>query len=231
MPFQSLVFFPLLFRWLSQILKRANYSLKVTKTMDEIGKEGMVKKREEIKRNIQSLEEKSKLTIEDLKRGLQFEIGGLHKTTADVLRSRSMLNILTDWNKIECPPPDDSKRLGKEAAERIASKVASELNKWERENRIIHSIKDKMIKKFKRDCDLLEDQITEIEGKTISFYLKHIERTGVFVISLIIFEKTQKFPINLFVSIYYCKLCACHALVSNVFSTLLCFLAVNVRYT
>jgi hypothetical protein len=42
--------------------------------------------------------------------------------------------------------------------------VASELNKWERENRIIHSIKDKMIKKFKRDCDLLEDQITEIEG-------------------------------------------------------------------
>jgi hypothetical protein len=72
---------------LSQILKRANYSLKVTKTMDEIGKEGMVKKREEIKRNMQALEEKSKLTIEDLKRGLQFEIGGLHKTTADVLRS------------------------------------------------------------------------------------------------------------------------------------------------
>jgi hypothetical protein len=54
--------------------------------------------------------------------------------------------------------------LAKEAAERIASKVASELNKWERENRIIHSIKDKMLKKFKRDCALLEDQITEIEG-------------------------------------------------------------------
>jgi hypothetical protein len=54
---------------LSQILKRANYSLKVTKTMDAIGKEGMVKKREEIKRNMQALEEKSKLTIADLKRG------------------------------------------------------------------------------------------------------------------------------------------------------------------
>jgi hypothetical protein len=40
---------------LSQILKRANYSLKVTKTMDEIGKEGMVKKREEIKRNMQGI--------------------------------------------------------------------------------------------------------------------------------------------------------------------------------
>jgi hypothetical protein len=48
-----------------------------------------VKKREEIKRNMQALEEKSKLTIADLKSGLQFEIGGLHKTTADVLRSRS----------------------------------------------------------------------------------------------------------------------------------------------
>ena len=132
--------------------------------MDAVGKEEMAKKMEEIKRNMVALEEKSKLTIEDLKKGLKYEIGGLHKTTADVLRSRSMLNVLTEWNKIECPPPDDSKKLAKEAAERIASKVASELNKWERENGIIHSIKDKMIKKFKRDCDLLEDQITEIEG-------------------------------------------------------------------
>ena len=132
--------------------------------MVAVGKEEMAKKMEEIKRNMVALEAKSKLTIEDLKKGLQYEIGELHKKTADVLRSRRMLNVLTDWNKIECPPPDDSKKLAKEAAERIASKVASELNKWERENRIIHSIKDNMIKKFKRDCALLEDQITEIEG-------------------------------------------------------------------
>lgn len=155
------------YRWLSQILKRANYSLKVSKTMDAIGKEDMAKKIEEIKRNMQALEAKSNQTIDDLKKGLQYEIGALHKTTADILRSRSMLNKLTDWNQIECPPPDDSKKLAKEAAERIASKVSSELNKWERENRIIHSLKDKMVKKFKRDCELLEDQITEIEGTLV----------------------------------------------------------------
>lgn len=160
--------FILNFRWLSQILKRANYSLKVSKTLDAVDKEEMTKKMDGIKRNMDALEAKSRQTIDDLRKGLQYEITDLHKTTADVLRSRNMLSTLTDWNQVECPPPDDSKKLAKEAAERIASKVAAELNRWEKEQRIIHSLKEKMIKKFKRDCELLEDQIITIEGK-VSF--------------------------------------------------------------
>ncbi|XP_071175960.1 tyrosine-protein kinase Fer-like [Mytilus edulis] len=155
------------YRWLSQILKRANYSLKVSKTLDAVDKEEMTKKMDGIKRNMDALEAKSRQTIDDLRKGLQYEITDLHKTTADVLRSRNMLSTLTDWNQVECPPPDDSKKLAKEAAERIASKVAAELNRWEKEQRIIHSLKEKMIKKFKRDCELLEDQIITIEGTLV----------------------------------------------------------------
>jgi hypothetical protein len=59
-------------------------------------------------------------TIEDLKKGLQFEISGLHRSTVEVLRSQIMLNLLTDWNEVDCPPPADSKKLAKDAAERIA---------------------------------------------------------------------------------------------------------------
>lgn len=156
--------------WLAQILKRANYTLKVSKTMAAVGKEDMKKTVADIERNMNSLVVKSKHTIEDLKKGLQFEISGLHRSTIEVLRSQSMLNLLTDWSDVDCPPPADSKKLAKQAAERITSRVSSALNKWERDNKIIKIIKDKMINKFKRDCELLEDQITEIEGRYHTSY-------------------------------------------------------------
>lgn len=138
--------------------------------MAAVGKEDMKKTVAGIERNMNSLVVKSKHTIEELKKGLQFEISGLHRSTVEVLRSQSMLNLLTDWNDVDCPPPADSKKLAKHAAERIASRVSSALNKWERENKIIRIIKDKMINKFKRDCELLEDQIIEIEGRYQTSY-------------------------------------------------------------
>jgi hypothetical protein len=55
-------------------------------------------------RNMKALVVKSKHTIEDLKKGLQFEISGLHRSTVEVLRSQIMLNLLTDWNEVDCPP-------------------------------------------------------------------------------------------------------------------------------
>lgn len=137
--------------------------------MDAVDKDEMVKKMEDIKRNMHALEVKSRQTIEDLRKGLQLEIGDIHKATADILRSQNMRNTLTTWDQVECPPPDDTKKLAKEAAERISSKVAAEINRWEKEKGIIRNLKDKMIRKFKRDCELLEDQIAEIEGKFCIF--------------------------------------------------------------
>jgi hypothetical protein len=146
--------------------------------MAAVGKEDMKKTVADIERNMNALVVKSKHTIEDLKKGLQFEISGLHRSTVEVLRSQSMLNLLTDWNEVDCLLPADSKKLAKDAAERIASRVSSALNKWERENKIIHIIKDKMINKFKRDCELLEDQITEIEGRYhITYFGGVVSRT------------------------------------------------------
>ncbi|CAC5409764.1 unnamed protein product [Mytilus coruscus] len=150
--------------WLSQIVKRANYTLKVSKTIDAVDKQEMTKQMSEIKRNMQALEEKSRHTIDDLRKELQYEIIQLHKTTSDVLSSPSMKSILTAWKQEDCPRPDGYKKLAKEAADKIASKVSAELNKWEKEQRVVHSLKEKLIKKFKRDCDLLEDQIEAIEG-------------------------------------------------------------------
>lgn len=149
---------------MSQIVKRANYTLKVSKTIDAVDKQEMTKQMEEIKRNMHALGEKSKQTIEDLRRELQYEIIQLHKTTSEVLSSPSMRSVLNDWKQDECPRPGNYKKLAKEAADKISSKVSAELNKWEKEQRVVHSLKEKMIKKFKRDCDLLEDQIEAIEG-------------------------------------------------------------------
>ncbi|XP_076095900.1 uncharacterized protein LOC143066919 isoform X2 [Mytilus galloprovincialis] len=162
--------------WLSQIVKRANYTLKVSKTIDAVDKQEMTKQMEEIKRNMHALGEKSKQTIDDLRRELQYEIIQLHKTTSEVLSSPNMRSILNDWKQDECPRPGNYKKLAKEAADKISSRVSAELNKWEKEQRVVHSLKEKMIKKFKRDCDLLEDQIEAIEGTFLGEHDKKIVR-------------------------------------------------------
>lgn len=62
-------------------------------------------------------------------------------------------------------------QVAKEAFEKIASRIALEINTWEKKNNIVHGIKDKIVKVFKRDFELMEGQIAKLEGEVkISFY-------------------------------------------------------------
>jgi hypothetical protein len=47
----------------------------------------------------------------------------------------------------------------------IANKIALEMNFWERENKVVGGIKDKIIRVCKRDFELMENQIAKLEGK------------------------------------------------------------------
>lgn len=61
-------------------------------------------------------------------------------------------------------------QVASDALERIADKVAHEMNKWEHHNGIVAGIKDNIIKVCKRDFELLEGQIAKIEGIQNTFF-------------------------------------------------------------
>ena len=52
-----------------------------------------------------------------------------------------------------------------DALDRIANKLAREMNQWEKHYEIVAGIKESIIKVCKRDFELMEGQIAKIEGK------------------------------------------------------------------
>ena len=52
-----------------------------------------------------------------------------------------------------------------DALEKIANKVSLVMNMWEREHAVVARVKETMINVCKRDFELMENQISKIEGK------------------------------------------------------------------
>jgi len=147
-------------------------SVKVAKTMIALGIEEKQEQMENLKRNMEMLERNAKYSVDDLRKGIKFEVDNLYGTTADFLRSKPFAARLYRWGERDCAKPDrEWSKVGAEANERIASRVASEINIWDRQNNIISAIKEKIVKKFKRDFELMEGQIKQIEGKFITIFL------------------------------------------------------------
>lgn len=109
----------------------------------------------------------SRQSVEDLHKGVAFEVDTLYINVTTMLRDRDFVQKVVVWEARDCPQPDDWKKTAHEASERIASRIALEVNIWERNNGIISSIKEKIVKKFKRDFELMEDRIKAIEGNVI----------------------------------------------------------------
>lgn len=51
-----------------------------------------------------------------------------------------------------------------DAIEKIANKVSLVLNMWEREHAVMARVKEKIVSVCKRDFELMESQISKIEG-------------------------------------------------------------------
>lgn len=146
------------------MLKRSIYSLKVAKLMDA----REMKEKEEMKINIQRqmemLERNAKYSIENLKKGVQIEVINLHHDISKVLQSEEVKARLCRWERSEYPKPDNWKKVVKEASEIIAYRIAIEVNQWDKNNQVVKGLKEKIVKKFRKDFELMEDQMKDIEG-------------------------------------------------------------------
>ncbi|XP_056001412.1 uncharacterized protein LOC125654391 isoform X2 [Ostrea edulis] len=156
------------YRFISQILKRSIYSLKVANNMAKCSnneKEEMIK---DIKARMQTVQCKAMQSVDDLRRGMEFEIKSLYESVKSLVNSEDFRRVCKVWEPRECPGSKDTKKLIMDASEIIENRVCMTIDRWEKQYNIIRTLKNKIISKLKRDCELMEDQIREIESTLIA---------------------------------------------------------------
>ncbi|XP_062584797.1 uncharacterized protein LOC134246446 [Saccostrea cucullata] len=156
------------YRFISQILKRSIYSLKVAKNMAKCNSIEKQKLIDDIKARMQTIQCKALQSVDDLRRGMEHEIGSLHKSLTSIINSDEFRRACKSWDPRECPGSKDSKKLIRDASELIENRVCMNIDKWERQYKVIKTLKDRIIAKLRRDCELMEDQIREIESTLIA---------------------------------------------------------------
>lgn len=152
-------------RWLSTVVKRTQYVLKVSKHARKETIENLRAKIQSIEKQMYNLQQNAETSILNLQREVKKEADGLQYKIINLLTSTDFLPKIKVWHPSQCPPTDKKwKKVSGTASEMIAQRITQEINEWETRHRIKASIKDKIIGRFQKDFELMEDQINDIEG-------------------------------------------------------------------
>ncbi|KAK3610640.1 hypothetical protein CHS0354_009105 [Potamilus streckersoni] len=152
------------YRWLSVVLKRSLYNLKVARVMASEKKDKIQEQYEKLENQMKKIEENANDSIERLRRSLETETDQVQRRVLEAMQSKEMQMKLMDWKSNEIPVGTDPKKVIKEVSEKIAERIANQINLWEKENNIEGRIKDSIIDVFKKDFELMEDQLAKCEG-------------------------------------------------------------------
>ncbi|KAK3101580.1 hypothetical protein FSP39_004599 [Pinctada imbricata] len=156
------------YRFLSQILKRSVYSLKVAHNMEKCDRKQKEEMIGNIKKQMDKIQCNALRCVDDLRRGMDYEVKMLTETMMGVIGSPEFRNRVGRWDPRDCPGSSDKKKLLRDASELIENRIGMEVDHWERQNRIVKNLKEKIISKLKRDCELMEDQMREVEGTLVA---------------------------------------------------------------
>ena len=133
-----------------------------------------VKQKEELMQNVKkhmmSIQCNALRCVDDLRRDIQREVTKLSEVMVSVIGSSEFREKAGSWDPRECPGSSDRKKLLRDASELIENRLTIEIDIWERNNNVVKTLKDKIISKLKRDCELMEDQMREIEGRKTKMY-------------------------------------------------------------
>lgn len=91
------------YRFISQIVKRSIYSLKVFNTMANCSKEEKQKLIADIKSRMQTIQYKAMRSVDDLRKGMEFEINSLSETLKSVVNSEVFRRVCTTGNPENAP--------------------------------------------------------------------------------------------------------------------------------
>lgn len=123
----------------------------------------------DIKSRMQTIQCKAMRSVDDLRRGMEYEINSLYETLKSVVNTPEFRRACSHWEPRECPGSKDTKKLIGDASELIENRVCMNVDSWEKKYQVIKTLKGKIISKLKKDCELMEDQIREVESKHILF--------------------------------------------------------------
>ncbi|XP_071083351.1 uncharacterized protein [Haliotis cracherodii] len=151
------------YRWLSTILKRTLYSLKVSKQLEARTVEEQESLYRSVCSQIEQLETRAESRIRDMRRDVR---NAAEDITDSIIKSLNTNNRrdLVVWNSDLCPRPDNWKKVAAEASARISSRIQDIVDTWDRSKNVVGNVRTSTFKKFKQDVELFEDQAKQIEG-------------------------------------------------------------------
>ncbi|CAL1533140.1 unnamed protein product [Lymnaea stagnalis] len=153
------------YRYLSSVLKRCLYTLRISYN-------GQKEKVEQIQKNYVGVEQRINLLQKNSKEKLDMMRQEVKRSSFDAgvqalayLDSMHRRVKLTKWPDVSFAKKEKSwQNVAKAANSAISERVANEINQWERENHFINSILDEIIKRFQQQFELFDDQLSEIQG-------------------------------------------------------------------
>ncbi|XP_025106722.1 uncharacterized protein LOC112571715 isoform X1 [Pomacea canaliculata] len=154
------------YRWLSGVLKRSLYSLKIS---INIGRKQMADKEtmsQNVRSQMEALDRQSEDSLHDMRDNLRREVDATTRKLVAFLKSEDCMAQLRYWTPTDCPPPDtrNVKNVVKEAASKFAERLTLLVDDWEYNNNQVSRIKSSIIKSFQRRLELFEDQLKKIES-------------------------------------------------------------------
>uniref|UniRef100_A0A0B7B5M4 Protein kinase domain-containing protein n=1 Tax=Arion vulgaris TaxID=1028688 RepID=A0A0B7B5M4_9EUPU len=153
------------YRYLSSIMKRSLYSLRISFNMHKEKMEEMRKNYSNIESRISSLQKNSKEKLDKMRhevRRASFDAG---TQALEYLDSMHLRTKLCRWADLDCPKRERSwQNVMKNANIAIAERVSNEINTWEKENSFVNSVEAEIVKRFKEQFELFDDQLQEVQG-------------------------------------------------------------------
>ncbi|KAK3590746.1 hypothetical protein CHS0354_030986 [Potamilus streckersoni] len=151
-------------QWLSVVLKRSLYNLKVSTVITSKNSGKIQERYLQLESQMRTIEQNATDAIHRVRASLVTETENIRKRVLETLKSKEVQMILMDWKSNEVPVEKDTKWFLNEAVEKIAEKVAAQINLWEKTNNVVGTIKDDIINGFKKDFQLMEYQIAKCQS-------------------------------------------------------------------
>ncbi|KAK3592500.1 hypothetical protein CHS0354_026621 [Potamilus streckersoni] len=152
------------YRWMATVIKRSLYSLKMARVNTVLDKEKMETELDQISKQMDKIQHNAENSIATLRENFKTEVSMVKMNVLELLRSKEFEEDMMRWTERDCPRGKDEKKVCREIEDRISDRLAILINGWESQQCIVRNIKQKVIKYFKRDFQLMEDQLLKVEA-------------------------------------------------------------------
>ncbi|CAG5123599.1 unnamed protein product, partial [Candidula unifasciata] len=149
------------YRYLSSLLKKVILSLRITHDIRREAVEKIRKQYIEVEKRLKILQKSPKQQLDRIKHRVQTSSVSASK---EILAYLGSITRLSQWNLLECPQRERSwSNIARNANAAIAERVAVAINTWEKQHDFVKTVDVDLIKLFKDQFQLFDEQLEEIQ--------------------------------------------------------------------